>query len=199
MLTTAPKYPFRSRRSRRDGGFTMIELLVAAFISAIILSAVLTVFLMIGKIQTNAGYYIDMERDAQRALERFSEDARMATKVTTVAAATIIDITLTVPHTSDSGTDSVRYYYDSTNKAFIRIGPDPVTGVANTTTTLATNVQSCSFKPWKLASIGPATNDLETDLLQIQLLMKKQRATAVGTTDLVVSASYLLRNHKTNT
>jgi prepilin-type N-terminal cleavage/methylation domain-containing protein len=186
------------RRWNSIDGFTLVELLVSTFIGAIILTAVITVFLMIGKTQTNAGQYVEMQRDAQRALERFGEDTRMASKVITgvVGSGTITDITLIVPQTIGAGTDSVRYYF--TGNTFRRIGPDPVTGAANTTTILATNVQNGQFKRWKLASIGPANVDLETDLLQVQVLMKQQRATAVSTTDLVVSASYLLRNHKTS-
>jgi prepilin-type N-terminal cleavage/methylation domain-containing protein len=179
-------------------GFTLVELLVSTFLGAIILAAVLTVFVMIAKTQNNVGQYVDMERDAQRALERFSQDARMASLLSTgiVGSTTpITDITLTIPQTNGAGVDTVRYYFSGNR--LIRYGRDPVTNAANTTTVLATDVQSGQFKRWKLASIGPADVDPETDLLQIQILMKKQRSTAVSTSDLVVSASYLLRNHKT--
>ena len=198
-MDSTPTTPPEKRAANNESGFTLIELLVSTFIGTIILSAVLTVFVMMGKIQINAGFYADMARDAQRALERFSEDARCASKVVTVVASPIIDITLTVPQATGSGSDSIRYYYDVSSKRFLRFGPDPVTGVANTTTILAENVQSCTFNRWKIASLGPATTDVETDLLQIQVLMAKQRSTSVGTSDLVVSASYLLRNHKTGT
>lgn len=173
-------------------------------LGAFILVAVLTVFLMIGKIQANALSYTEMQRDAQRALERFGEDTRMASKVTTTPASytsttTFTSVILTVPHSYDAGTDSVTYSYDSANKRLTRNGPDPITGVANTTTILARNVQACVFKTWKLASLGGATSNFETDLLQVQVTMTKSRNTTVTTSDLVVSASYLLRNHKTGT
>jgi hypothetical protein len=173
-------------------------------IGAFTLTAVLTVFVMIGKIQTNALNYAEMERDAQRSLERFGQDTRMASKVTTsptsyTSTTTFTNITLTIPHPYDAGTDSVQYQYDSTNKQLKRIGPDPVTGAANTTVILARNVQDCKFKTWKLASLGGAISNFETDLLQVQVTMTKSRNTTVTTSDLVVSASYLLRNHKYGT
>jgi len=188
----------------RNRGFTIVELLVAAFISAVVMAGVLAVFVMVGKIQVNGANYGDMQKDAQLALQRFSEDVRMANKITVPIAApwttltVITDVTLTVPHTSDANSDPVRYYYDSAAKTLVRFGPDPITGAANTTTILASNVQSCRFLPWKLGSTGPASSTSETDLLQIQLLIRKQSITATATSDLVVSASYLLRNHKYN-
>ena len=76
---------------------------------------------------------------------------------------------------------------------------DPVTGAANTTTVLITNLVNCEFKRWQLGTTGPASNDVGTDQLQLRLTIRATAVTAVAANNLVVSARYVLRNHKSNT
>ncbi len=193
MPTTAPDH--RARRLTRRG-FTLAEVLIASSLASILMLAILTSFLMLGRSGANAANYTTMERQARAGLERFGEDVRMAKYVTTVSTT---QIKLTIPHVSDTGTDDVYYTYDTSAKTFARRGPDPVTGVANTTTTLINNVSNCEFKRWLLGSTGPASNDASTDQVQIRLTVRSTSITAVAATNLVVSARFVLRNHKTNT
>jgi Tfp pilus assembly protein PilW len=194
MRTTALKVRARGPRGLR--GFTLGEVLIATTLSAIIMAAILSSFLMMGRSGANAANYVTMERQARIGLERFGEDARMAKSLTTVSSS---QIKFVIPHSADNGTDEVYYTYSSANKTFSRLGPDPVTGTANTTTVLIQDVQNCEFKKWLLGTIGPATGDANTDQIQIRLTVQKTSITAVKTTNLVVSARYMLRNHKNNT
>ncbi len=195
MLTTAPDRNISPMTVRSERAFTLGEILVATTLSAVIMAAVLSSFLMMGRSGANAGNYVAMEQQVRQALERFGQDVRMAKYFTRVSAT---QIKLTIPQASDSGTDIVYYTYDSTAKTFTRLGPDPITNVANTTTLLIKEVQSCEFKRWMLGSTGPANSDAATDQVQIRLTVRKTALTAVATTNLVVSARFVLRNHRTN-
>lgn len=170
--------------------------MVATTLSGLVMAAVLSSFLMLGRSEANAAHYVTMEGDARKALERFGEDVRMSKYMSTVSAS---QVKLTIPHASDNGQDDVYYTYDSSAKTFSRRGPDPVTNVANTTTILINDVERCEFKRWMLGSTGPAASDSSTDQLQIRLSVRKSSVTAVAATNLVVSARYVLRNHKTGT
>lgn len=183
------------RRGRGRRGFTLSEMMIGSTLGSMVLIAILGSFLFIGRTGANAYNYVGMEQEARRGLERFSEDVRMASGITWASSTSI---TLTIPHASDSGTDSVVYYYDTTSGSstyhcFLRRGPDPVTGV-NGTSTLIRNVQSFEFDRWMLGSTGQATNDLGTKQLQIRLTVSKQSQTVVAATNLVISARYILRN-----
>jgi hypothetical protein len=150
---------------------------------------------MMGRSGANAANYVAMENQSRGGLERFGQDVRMAKFLTTITAN---QIKLTIPHVADNGTDLVYYTYDAAAKTFSRLGPDPITGAANTTTKLIDNVTSCEFKRWLLGSTGPATSDASTDQIQIRLTVQRKSITVVAATNLVVSARYILRNHKSN-
>ena len=148
-----------------------------------------------GRTGANAYNYVGMEQEARRGLERFSQDVRMASGITWTSATRV---TLTIPHVSDSGTDSIVYYYDATTgsptyQCFLRQGPDPVTGIS-TTAALIHSVQTFEFDRWMLGSTGQATNDLGTKQLQLRLTVSKTSTTVVAATNLVISARYILRN-----
>jgi prepilin-type N-terminal cleavage/methylation domain-containing protein len=184
------------RSRRRSGGFSLVEVMVASTLSALVMAAVLSSFLMLGRSEANAAHYVTMEGDARKALERFGEDVRMAQYLTTVSTA---QIKLTIPHASDNSSDTVFYTYDASAKTFTRLGPDPVTNVANTSTILISDVERCEFKRWMIGGTGPATSDASTDQLQIRISVRKSSVTAVAATNLVVSARYVLRNHRSGT
>lgn len=178
-----------------SAGFTLSEVMIGATLGSFVLLAILSSFLFMGRTGANAYNYVGMEQEARRGLERFSEDVRMASGITWTSNTRV---TLTIPHVSDSGTDSVVYYYDttasnSTYHCFLRQGPDPVTAVS-ATTTLIHNVQTFEFDRWMLGSTGQATNDLGTKQLQIRLTVSKTSQTVVAATNLVISARYILRN-----
>jgi len=174
--------------------------MIASTIGAFVMIGVITSFIMMGKSQVNAYNYAGMEAEARRGLERFGEDVRMASYLTTVSPVRWPnEIKLTIPNAGDSGTTTVYYYYDTIQKTLSRVGPDPVTGAANTTTLLISNLVNCEFKRWQLGNNGLSSNDVGTDQLQLRLTIQKTAVTAVSANNLVVSARYVLRNHKGNT
>ncbi len=106
---------------RRRRGFTLVELLVAAGLSGFILSGILTTFVMLGRSGYNAANYSIMEAEARRALETFSEEARLSSNITWNGSNSI---TLTVVNAA--GTYLVTYAYDTTSsgntsKCFYRL------------------------------------------------------------------------------
>src|SRR5436309_1111462 len=93
-------------------GFTLVELMVATGLTAIVMLALLTSYSMTSRGFLSAGNYSDMERDARVSLDYLSRDVRGATGLTACAAT---DISIAVPTNfnsqgSVSGTKIVRYY-----------------------------------------------------------------------------------------
>src|SRR5688572_20117010 len=146
-------------------GFTLVEVLIGASLSSIILAGVLTTFLALGRIGANVQNYSEIEADARKALEIMSREMHLAFVVTSYSAdgvtLTIPDSTNSTPNTlpstitpvnqppfynqlTASGSYSVTYSYNSVNKELTR----SVTPAANdpypTVSTLVKNVQQLS-------------------------------------------------------
>lgn len=169
--------------------------MIATALSAIVMAAVLSAFLLIGRTEANAYHYVTMEQQARRGLERFSQDVRMASAITWTDNT---HVTLTLPQATGTGTDAIVYSYDSdpsspTYRCFLRSGIDRISGV-NTTQTLIREVETFEFDRWMLGSTGRATNDYGTKQLQIRLAVRRQSVTAAATTNVLVSARFILRN-----
>src|SRR4051812_12863397 len=81
------------RRRRSERGFTLVEILIATGVSAILMAGVLSAFLMMGRSGKNAYNYVGMESEARSALEYFAEDVRMTNSVAWTSAT---DLTLNV-------------------------------------------------------------------------------------------------------
>ncbi len=188
--TTAPRNP-----SRR--GYTLVELMVATGLSAIILAGVLTSVLMI----TRSGYlltnYIDMEKQARNALETFAVDARVTEEVEWTRASDTAPLTAITLISPDG--DRNTYAYDSAARTLVR------TDAAGASTNLITGIDSFSFTAYKyndalgLQTIVPSTRTLgllaaETKMVQISLSAIRSRSTLVDATNTVVSARFVLRN-----
>lgn len=192
MTSTTP----RTDRRRPARGFTLVEIMVGAAISGVILLGILQTFLMIGRSGYNAANYCTMEAESRRAMETFSEEIRMAGAITWNSSTSI---TLTVPSASSSYT--VTYAYDNsssggTAKCFYRvIGP---AGTTSGRRILVRNVTSFAFQRYKLVTAAGgsnvASNDLETKQIQLTLQTTMQGATTAAATNAVLSARYILRN-----
>ena len=181
-------------RGRPRRAFTLVELLVAAGLSAFILTAILTTFTMLGRSGYNAANYSIMEAEARRALETFSEEARLASNLTWTSADSI---TLTV--VTATGTTLVTYAYDSattgpTAKCFYRLA-----GAATSTSArriLVREVTDFAFRRYKVVNgvDFSAATDLETKQIQFTLRSVRTGATTVAATNAVLSARIVLRN-----
>jgi prepilin-type N-terminal cleavage/methylation domain-containing protein len=182
---------FRTKKftSRRRGGFTLVEVLVSVAISSVILTGVMSTFVMLGRSGYNAGSYSIMEAQSRRALEMFSQDARMASNIAWTSSQSI---TLTVQ--SLSATSTVIYAYDSSAKTFSRRS-------GSSTLILVRDVTDFAYRRYKVVNgvDYTATNDLETKQIQITLRTIRKANTVVDATNSVLSARVVLRNKPVST
>lgn len=185
-------------RARSTAGFSLTEVIIVATLSAFIMAGVMTSFLALGRNGYNTVNYCIMESDARRALERFAQDARMASDIAWSGSDpdSTNSITLTVL-TGTSSTVSVTYAYDSsttgtTAKCFYR---REGTG---TPLILARNVEAFAFRRYKLqnATEYPAKNNTETKQIQLTLRCVRTGVTVVDATNALLSARVVLRNKK---
>jgi prepilin-type N-terminal cleavage/methylation domain-containing protein len=184
---------------RRPRGFTMVEVMIGSSISVVILAGVLTAFLMLGRTGYNAANYSMMESEARRALEMFSEDARMSSNLTWNSANS-----LTLRVVTSTGTQLVTYAYDSstsgdTAQCFYRMLGD--TTSTSTKLILVRKVSEFAYRRYKVINgvDYTANNDLETKQVQITLRAIRTGATTVATTNAVLSARVVLRNKPVTT
>lgn len=196
-MTTTTLSPVRNLRARGAKGFTLVEVMVSAFIGAWILAAVLSTFLFMGRSGANVQNYNDMEVQARNALEFFAEDTRQASGVVWNTA---VSVQLTV------GTNLVTYTYDATAKTFRRVVVDTVPNPDVTTSDriLVTGITSFAFSAYNIAgtalAIDTAANRTSangtTKQLQISLEAARTNTTVVAATNTVLSARFILRNKK---
>jgi Tfp pilus assembly protein PilW len=168
-----PIFATRPDRTTLRGGraFTLVEVMIGAGLGAFILGGVLTTFVMIGRVVTNAGNYCDLDAQARRGLEVFGREVRSASGVAAVNANGTTGVTLTVPDTNlvtaHSYTVTYQYISDPNNPGqyiLQRSGPplsNPFNadGTVNTNTTVTTligNVQpgSLSFSYFQVPADG---------------------------------------------
>jgi prepilin-type N-terminal cleavage/methylation domain-containing protein len=188
-----------TRRHRARRGFTLVEVLIATVLSGAILAGILSSFLMMGRSGYNAANYSMMEAEARRALETFSEEARMAKNITWNSSSSI---TLTV--VSSAGDYTVTYAYDSSSSGSTALCFYRKLGTSSSTATpliLVRNVSDFSFRRYKVVNGTDysAANDLETKQIQITLRAIRTGSTTVAATNAVLSARVVLRNKVVST
>lgn len=100
-------------RGRRASvaGFTLVELLVGTTLSLIVMSAVFSSYLFLGRNLTRLANQQIVETEARRALSFFTQDLRVATNLT---SPTTTSLTLDVPAPSGPGSTTVAYTYYAT-------------------------------------------------------------------------------------
>jgi Tfp pilus assembly protein PilW len=182
--------------------------MIAASISSLVLAGVMSTFLMLGRSGANVANYSVMESQSRRALEEFSQDLRMASAVTWNSATSI---TLTVPNNYAATSGRVTYAYDtSTSKTnpsaqcFYRLAGDHTADSALTTdaakaarTRLIKNVVTFSYSRFDRIN-NPSTLDTTTKRIQLSMTARTTSQTAVGASNIILSASYILRNKYAN-
>lgn len=174
-------------------GYTLVELMLATGLSAIVLTGVLSTFLYLSRSGTTLANYNDMELQSRKGIETFAEDIRQAKTITWNTAQSI---TIVVP--KGGSAVSISYTYDSTTRAFSRIHATEGTKVLITGITPNTFV----FRAFKLngdsLSLDNAADLLDatksTKQLQISLEVYRSRSLLATTTNKVLSARYILRN-----
>lgn len=146
----------RSTRINREptAAFTLVELLIAMSLSLMIMTAMLSSYVFLGRSFTRSlgiasANQPTLESQGRRAVAYFTQDVRMARGRTGTISAS--EVTLTLP--TSSGTKNITYYYNSTAAAvtvysvvtlansLTRIDRSTSTGL-----TLETNLLSCTFR-----------------------------------------------------
>jgi prepilin-type N-terminal cleavage/methylation domain-containing protein len=183
-------------KARRARGFTLVEIMIGAVLGSMVLAAVLTTFLMLGRSGANASAYSVMESQSRRALEELSQDLRMASDVTWNSSTSI---TLLVPdnYTSADTTHNnrVTYAYDTATKEFYR-RPGTTTSTS-TRTNLIKNVSTFSYSRYDRVD-NPSTSNVTTKRIQLSMVVRTANVTVVGATNNILSASFILRNKPVN-
>lgn len=175
-------------KPRREGAFTLVEVMIGATLSSFVLLAVLSTFLFLGRSGANVQNYNDMEAQARKALEYFAEDVRQASAITWNSS-TEIDLTV--------NSATVRYVFDSGTSTFYRRTSSGTTALITGITTgsfvfKAYNVTGTELPLATSANLTAASS--ETKQLQISLEASRTNQTVVSATNTVLSARFILRN-----
>jgi prepilin-type N-terminal cleavage/methylation domain-containing protein len=207
---------------RFRSGFTLVEVLVGAALSALLLVGILTTFVMMGRVSASIQNYSEIEISARKALEVMGREIRMARDITTDSTELLLgtngtSVTLSMPDSSANPSGigySVTFAYNSTTKTITRTGP-PLHDLGGSidTAILLRNVQPITgssiffyFRRPNSTAIddyedGFMNNALTTgnrtsgvEQIEVKFLLNRQSTTVVAATNKVLSAQFVLRN-----
>ncbi len=185
--TTTIRSPDREPRR----GFTLVEVMVSATLGTMILAAVLSMFLFLGRTSANIVNYAEMEAQTRSGLERFAQDTRQSSDITWNSANSI---------TLEIGATTITYTHNSTTEEFSR-----TTG--GNTELLLDGITSFIYSGYKITGASVDLSDLSTvakrqsasdvtKQVQIYIEAARQSTTATRVTNTVLSARYILRNKR---
>jgi Tfp pilus assembly protein PilW len=188
MISSTRSHTSNPHRARKAGGFSLVELMIAAGLSAVVLTAILTMFLFLSRSGANLRNYSDMEYQARKALEIFAEDVRQASAITWNSNS---QITLVV------NSANVVYLYSSSTGMFSRVDASSnrelITGItAGTFVFRAFNVAGAELPLAAAADLTLASSS--TKQLQISLESSRTLRTVARASNTVLSARFILRN-----
>lgn len=169
-------------KSREDGGFTLIELMVSIAIGLVVLASVATTFTSQTRAYSAQEQINQMEQNLRGALDIMSREIKMAGykpnggSVTGVISYSSTGLTIQADIdgngsvlASGSGSsaayEQIVYAYDSANKKITRQVGD------GTVTTLAENISAFSFTYYQSQSSGGAAATSASNIRQIKISM----------------------------
>lgn len=209
MITTIIK------SKRGQAAFTLAEVMIAATLGTVVMAAVMSTFLLLGRSGANIANYSVMNAELRRGMEELAQDLRMASDIkwnsATSITLTVPDSTVvpTIPPPVNPTTVKFTYAWDSatsgaTARCFYRKPGDAA--ASNPRTILVRNVATLSFARFNRVDattpISPtvvtAANDKATKRIQVSMNVRTVTQTVKNATNLGVSASYILRNKITN-
>ncbi len=190
-MTTFSKANSASRL--RIGGlskraFTLVELMFAAGILAMVVAIVTPTFIAFSKYTVSLGNYSDMSYDSRMAVEILSRDIRAAESLTRANASRLV---LETP--ADLGGETIDYRYSADRGILFR----SVTDSSGTTTRdeLLEDLQRFEFIYYnRLGNESTAASRLtETKSINIDALMARE-VVEQSNTDYIISAKFMMRN-----
>lgn len=145
-------------------GFTLVEVLVGATLSAAVMAAVLSSYIYMGRGLGRLANQQTLEMEGRRTLALFSQDARTASDLTDTANLGATRVALTVP--TASGTNIITYYYNNTpSAATVSINGTNVSMPANSLTRCVYNGSSVSaFTLLRLRNVNNTAVATRSDL-----------------------------------
>lgn len=199
-MTTSFRKLDEERGSR---GFTLVELMIAMSLGSMILAAVLTAFIMIGRSAARVVNYSVMEAQTRRAFEQLAIDARMANAFLSYpelpATGPITSFTMTIPGEDTTPSRLVTYGYDTTDssdkKFYFVPGPNGSTvGRVN----LITGLKDLTILRYTGATppvlIPTTSNSTGIKHLQVSVSVSRSGGRVVETTQVMRSTAFTLRN-----
>ena len=173
--------------------FTLVEVMVAAGLGALILAGVLQSYVMITRSGLGVSDYAVMEAQARRAVEAAGQDFRMASAIFFNHAESV---TLTVPENYSSYGNQVTYALDNsstgaTARCFYS-QPGDYSSTA-TKTVLVRNVSKVEFIRYDRRDVE-TTSSSNTKRVELRITSSSGGGARTTVTNRVVSASFLLRN-----
>jgi Tfp pilus assembly protein PilW len=145
-------------------GFTLVEILVGATLSALVMTAVLSSYIYMARNIARLANLQLLEAEARRTVMFFSRDARMASDLTDTTNLSGSRVSLVVP--TGSGTNTITYYYNNTpSVATVSVNGSTVSMPANALTRCVYNGSTVSaLTLLRLRSVNnaaiPSRNDL---------------------------------------
>jgi hypothetical protein len=197
---------------RRAAGFSLTELIIGSSVSMIVMAGILSAFLLLGRSGMNAANYSMAEAEIRRAIEEFSQDARMASNLTWNSASSIT-LTLVPPNAYSAlpspHTNQVTYAHDNANRVFYRLlgtpaapPPPPPPPFLTARTDLVRSVSALTYYRFKRDDTpitdASSNHDAETKRIQISMNVRRGGQTLVDTNTTAVMASSILRNKPVN-
>jgi prepilin-type N-terminal cleavage/methylation domain-containing protein len=188
MISTPPT-------SRRQCGFTLVEVMIASALSAFVLAGVLSAFLFLTRSGFRASGYSELQSELRRGLDLFARDTRNATDVhwnnSQSVTLTVADAQITYAYDNDPASTTYRSFY--------RVPGDATSGQARLVLIHGVD-PSFTFRRFRIAQSGvednSAANDRETKQLQLNLRAARTSLTAMEASNSAISARYMLRNKR---
>ncbi len=150
--------------AKSPAGFTLVEVLVGATLSAAIMAAVLSSYIYMGRSLARLANQQQLESEGRRTLAFFARDVRMASDLADTANLNATRVSLTVPVAS--GTNTITYYYNNTpSPAAVTISGNSMTMPANALTRSVYNGSTVtSLTMLRLRNINDTTVATRSDL-----------------------------------
>jgi Tfp pilus assembly protein PilW len=149
---------------KKMAGFTLVEVLVGATLSAAVMAAVLSSYIYMARGLGRLANQQTLEMEGRRTLALFSQDARSASDLADTANLSATRVALTVP--TASGTNTITYYYNNTpSAATVSINGTSISMPANSLTRCVYNGTSVSaFTLLRLRNINNTAVASRSDL-----------------------------------